>query len=129
MYRVKDGSESYDILNLSEVGVSYTRGSSTRLLGQVQEGDHAWYIQSYMIVVYYSNTCHVFPRHLHHDMTTEDTLRYSKMGQAVLDSMMAWLRSCADQAETSRGGLSSRLTAPNHQPVFEHALAHYSSHS
>jgi hypothetical protein len=43
---------------------------------------------TYIIVVYYSNTCHAFPRHLHHDMTTEDTLQYSKMGRSVANSMM-----------------------------------------
>ena len=85
-----------------------------------------------MIVVYYGNTCHVFPRHLHHDMTTEDTLQYSKMGRGVLNSMMmvveAWLlrRSCDSdlgQPWAEHHAAASRLTAPNHQPVLGHAFA------
>ena len=43
---------------------------------------------TYSIVVYYGNTCHAFPRHLHHDMITEEPLQYSKMGRGVPNSMM-----------------------------------------
>jgi hypothetical protein len=42
-----------------------------------------------LTVIYYSNTCHVFLRHLHPDMTTEDALQHHKMGRGVLNFIIA----------------------------------------
>jgi hypothetical protein len=54
------------------------------------------------------NTCHVFAKHLHHDMTTEDTLQHSKMERGALNFTVvvveapgSWL--LCDK-RTSRGG-------------------------
>ena len=63
----------------------------------------------------HSITRHVFAKHLHHNMTTEDTLQHSKMERGVLNFLVveapgSWLLRSLRQGRTSRGGLSSDCT-------------------